>query len=288
MLERWDDLRIFLAVARAGTLAAAADVLKVNASTLHRRISSLEHSLDVVLFDRAPRGYALTTLGAELVAHAEEVEEAVFALRRAAVGHDRSARGHVSVTLPGTMVPIVAEALAGLSEVCPDVRPVLIADDRPLSLGEDADIALRAGSNPPEAAVGRRVARIGWGLYCVKRRRVKPENGSWAVYTDNAGPATAIAWRQSQYPGIDVHFVVNSVGAMVDALRAEAVEFGMLPCYAGDRTAALRRVVGPIAEAEVDLWMLIHADLRRSARVRALLDYLGPKLEGLRPQLAGV
>ncbi len=87
---RWDDLPAFLAVARAGTLAAAASQLGVNASTVHRRIAALEEALGTTLFDRDPRGYALTGVGEALLPLAEQVEEAVLAaqLRR----HDREQR----------------------------------------------------------------------------------------------------------------------------------------------------------------------------------------------------
>ena len=279
----WSDVSVFLAVARAGTLAGAAHRLEVNASTIHRRIAALEASLGSTLFERDPRGYALTSVGEALVPKAEEVEEAILALRRTASGHDRTAQGPVTLTLPETLVDVVAPCLSRVRGICPGLRPVLRVDDRQLDLGVDADVALRPSSDPPPAAVGRIVGTIGWAVYGPKRKR---KSLPWVVYAERSGPRRATAWRRKQHPEPTVALEVTTVGAMHRVLRLGGA-IGLLPAYLGDPDSALERHTAIIPEAATDLWLLVHADLRRSARVRALIDLLVPELEEMRALLSG-
>jgi DNA-binding transcriptional LysR family regulator len=95
---RWDDLEIFLATARAGTLAGAASTLGVNSSTIHRRITDLESQLRTRLFDRSQRGYALTPVGEMLLEHAIAIEEEVLAATRKVSGRDQNLEGDVRVS----------------------------------------------------------------------------------------------------------------------------------------------------------------------------------------------
>ncbi len=279
---RWDDVRVFLAVAREGTLAAAAERLGVNASTVHRRVAALEAVLEAVLFERTPRGYALTHVGEALLPRAEETEEAIFGLRRVATGHDRSARGPVVLTLPETLLEVIAPRLAVIQHRCPGLRPVLRADDRLLDLGVEADVALRPGASPPEEAVGRRVGQIAWAVYS----GVGAASDRWVVYCRDSGPPGAAGWRRRERGDVSVVFEVSSVGAMHRVLGCTGAH-GLLPCYLGDSDPRLQRRSTLIPEARTDLWLLIHADLRRSARVRALVEQLLPELEASRPLLAG-
>lgn len=281
---RWDDLRAFLAVARGGTLAAAANQLAVNASTVHRRMLALEQALSAVLFERSPRGYVLTSVGEALVAEAEEVEEAVLRVRRAATGHDRSAQGPVVLTLPETLLEVIAPRLAAVQHLCPGLRPVLRADDRMLELGSDADMALRPSNTPPEDAIGRKVGRIAWAVYS---STVAPaDKDHWVVYEEGADARGSTGWRRRVHPDVPVLFEVSGVGSMHRVLGCTGSR-GLLPCYLGDSDPRLQRRSPIIAEADTELWLLVHADLRRSARVRALMDLLLPELEAARPLLAG-
>ncbi|MFN3199787.1 MAG: LysR family transcriptional regulator [Bradymonadia bacterium] len=280
---KWDDLRVFLAVARGGTLASAAEVLGVNPSTVHRRIATLEADLEAQLFERDPRGYALTGVGEALLPKAHEVEEAILAVRRTATGHDRTAQGPVSLTLPETLLPIVAPQLAAVREACPGLRPVLVVRDAILTLGAEADVALRPSSTPPPSAVGRKLGRIGWAVYGPAHDENEQE---WVTYTDDAGPVATIHWRRKHHAHVPVLMEVSSVGAMHRVLCCTRAR-GLLPCYLGDPEPKLSRRSEVIPEASVDLWLLIHADLRRSARVRALVDLLTPRLQAAAPLFSG-
>lgn len=280
---RWDDLRVFLAVSRLGTLTAAAAELGMNASTVHRRLAALERSLEAQLFEKGPRGYLLTSAGEALLPRAEGVEEAAFAAVRAVQGHDRDASGEVRLTLTQDLIPLLAPHLVVFRERCPRIRIVLAADDRPLDLGRAADVALRPSTSPPEHAVGRRISALAWCRYAPVD--VATDELPWMIYA-GLGHVRAVRWRRRIHPNVDVAMQVDRVSAMCGLLRCTRGQ-GLLPCYVGDLDPLLRRVGAPIPDAASELWLLIHADLRRAARVRALVDFLVPRLVAQRALLEG-
>jgi DNA-binding transcriptional LysR family regulator len=276
----WDDIALFLAVAREGSLSAAARTLGIHVSTVQRRLGGLEQTLGATLFDRRPDGYALTSVGEAMVPHAERLEADAAALHRAVGGHDRSLSGPVRFTLPASLLGVVAPHLAAFHEAHPGVRPEMLVDARVYDLGRETDVALRPGT-PPERAVGRRVADEAWAVYGpVDAEGELP----WAVFSERA-QLPVVRWRRRTWPDVTPILTVNGVDAMHRVLRCVQAQ-GVLPCYVGDadRRLARRSVLAP---DRVPLWLLVHADLRRSARVRALVDFLHPRLAADRPLIEG-
>ena len=247
---RWDDIRVFLEVARTGTLAGAAASLGVNSSTVLRRVTALEIALGVTLFQRTPRGYTLTPTGEAVVEDAGAADEVMASLRRRATGHDRMARGQVTLTMPETLVSLVAPCLATLRVMCPGLQPVIRAEDRMLDLGREAEVALRPSARPPEDAVGRRLGTIAWAVYGTDAERVLP----WVVYSEEAGPRAARAWRLAHHGDVQPVVSVTSVGAMQRVLRGVEGQ-GLLPCYLGDTDRSLVRRSARVESAATSLWL---------------------------------
>ncbi|HRE90075.1 MAG TPA: LysR family transcriptional regulator [Myxococcota bacterium] len=274
-------MRLFLAVARSGTLTAAAEVLNVSAATLHRRLAAFEEELGAALFERGPRGHQLTHVGAALLPRAEEVEEAVLAANRTVIGHDQQASGDVRIAMPLVMLPLLAPHLAEFSRVVEKVRPILMADDGLLDLGRSTDIALRATTTPLESAVARNLCGLAWGRYASVR--TEGDALPWVQYLDmDSHPA--VQWCARAFPSPRVVMVVGGVASMLAVLGGSGAQ-GLLPCFVGDRDPSLRRIGEPVAENR--LWLLVHADLRRSARVRAVTDFLVPRLLSHQAELEG-
>ncbi len=280
-MERWDDLRLFLAVARTGTLSAAAKALRLSVSTVQRRVIGFEEDLGSVLFQKGPRGYQLTHAGEALLPKAQEAEEAIFAASRTVIGHDQRASGEVRFTAPLATLPLLGGHLADFARVCPNVRPVLLADDGLLDLGRSADVALRAVLKPVETAVGRSISPLAWCRYA--GAQTSGQDVPWVQYLDmDAHPA--VIWRKQKYPSPQTAMSVCGVVSMHAVLASLGAQ-GLLPCFVGDPDPGLRRIGEPVASSS--LWLLIHADLRRSARVRALVDFLVPRLRADRALFEG-
>ena len=271
-MKQWDDLRLFLAVAKSGTLTAAADELNLNVATLHRRLKSFEEGFELSLFEKGPRGYRLTSAGEQLLSHAEEVEESIFAAFRAVVGHDQHPTGEVRITLPQAMVSLMTPHLVAFSEEFENIRVVLLPDDGLLDLERSTDVAFRFTSQPLETAVGRNLADIAWCRYASKNTK-----GTDLPWLHHIGlERNHVILKQQKAISEKEIMQVQGVAGMLTALKNSTAQ-GLLPCFVGDLDPELRRAGEPF-DAKHQLWLLIHADLKRSARVRALLDFVVPRL----------
>lgn len=283
---RWDDLPLFLAVARTGTLTAAGQHLGVNASTVHRRLAALEVSLGTRLFDRSPTGLTATAAGEAMLPLAEQVEQDVMHLARRIAGRDQSPEGRVHLTAPESLLPLLVEPLGAFRARYPRIDLRVSFSDRFFDLARrEADVALRPSPEPPDDALGRRIAAVAWGVYVA---RGCPDAAAlpWACFTDDLSRlAAARLWRE-RHAGEPVLLSVNSVPAMHSVVARSACR-GMLPAFVGDADPRLERLGGLLPEAASALWLLRHPDLRNTARVRALSDLLWEALRPHRPLFEG-
>lgn len=285
---RWDDLRTFLAIARAGSMSAAQRELGVNLSTVYRRLDALEEDIAARLFDRDGAGYSLTPAGREALEHATRVEEEVLALERAVSGHDQHPAGVVTFTLPESLMPLVGPLLLDFRDAFPRVVIQAELGDRMFDLDRlEADVALRPSPNPPESAVGRHVATVAWaGYVAVETAGGDTSQLPWLTYSDALAGLGASRWWQKHHASDPVLLQVSSVPALACLLRHSRGR-GLLPCFVGDLDPELTRFCAPRREWQSELWLLIHADLRRNARVRAFVDFLFPRLQQLGPAFVG-
>lgn len=284
---RWDDVRIFLEVAQTGSLSGAGRSLGLNHSTVYRRLLQLEEDLGVRLFDRDQGTYTLTDAGRQGLARAREADASVLAFRRAVEGRDEVPEGSVRLTAPEALLPLVSPHLATFHAAFPRIDLHVAFSDRFLDLTRnEADVALRPIPRPSEGLVGRRLAAIAWAPYA-PADVPDPEALPWAVYGGNLSDLGASRWWQATHGGHPVFLTVNSVPAMQTVLHHAGCR-GMLPCFTGDPDPRLVRLRPPVEEAASALWLLVHPDLRKTARVRALLDHLWDGLQGSVGLLEGV
>lgn len=275
--ENWEDWRFFLAVARHGSLSGAARHLGVNQSTVHRRIAHLEGAHEAQLFDRMPRGYALSPLGEAVLPAVERLEEEVLSIRRTVSGADASLRGTIRFTTVLELFECVAPALAAFCAQHPGIELDVSTSSRRLRLGRhEADVALRPGLAPTEPdVVGRRLRPSPLGVYAAAS--YLSERGAPTSLAELGGHDAIVVRERSLLEHAKRAVVVDTKMAQAAACRAG---FGLadLPCFLGDRDPALRRLF-VIEPGDVHLWILVHVDLRRAARVRAFVDWLEAALE---------
>ena len=286
---RWDDLRVFLLLARTGTLTAAAEALGVHTSTTHRRLTALEQCLGTRLFDRSPAGLSPTAAGEAMLPLATRVEDDVDALLRAIAGRDQSPRGAVHLTAPEPLLALLVEPLAAFRERYPAIDLQVSFADRFFDLSRrEADVAVRPSPAPPEDAVGRRIGEVAWAVYSNARAAAERDACSlpWAIYGDAMARLSASAWWRDRHGEDAVLLTVNSVSAMHRVAACSPCR-GLLPCFVGDPDPDLVQLEGPIDAPVSGLWLLVHPDLRKAARVRALLDHLWAALGSHRSLFAG-
>lgn len=296
----WDDLRYFLTVARTGTTLAAAKALRVNQTTVARRIAGLEEATGLSLFERRRAGYALTPAGAALVAQAEAVEQAASGFADAAAAQTREAHGVVRLsTVEIYAATLLTPLLGELRAAHPGIRIELDTTEAKRDLGAgEADIALRAGHSPEESGlVGRRIGSDPWTLYC--SRSYVAANGlprSLAALKDHriVGGGGDYVWpmyrRWLQRLGLEeaVVFEHGSATGLLAAVRA-GIGLAVLPAMVAGRDPELVQVVAPPDSDRMELWLLTHERVRHAPRVRAVMEFLGERLQrGARePMLAG-
>lgn len=281
---RWDHVHLFLAVARGGSLSAAARSLRVHHATVHRHLGELEEDLGARLVDRRPDGLVLTPAGEAMLPLAEAMEAQALVLERTLRGADQQPRGEVRLTAPESLLPLLTPALAELRARWPEIEVCGRFTDQALDLARgEADVAVRPTHQPPLDVLGRRVAGVAWAAYRPTAVQVPLP---WVVYGDDLARLPATAWWRARHGEERVEMTVNTVPAAAALIRAGVCR-GLLPCFVGDADPALEREGAPIPEAQSALWVLSPLDLRRTTRVRLVVEQLVETLSAARPLLEG-
>jgi len=293
---QWDDLRVVLAIAEAGTLSGAGRRLGLSHATVFRRLGDIEGRLGVKLFDRGRAGYAPTPAGEAAGAAARRVEREVLDIERRVVGQDLRPSGTVRVTTTDTLLAGLLSAIfRDFDRAHPDIDLEVAVSNQLFSLSRrEADVAVRPAGSPPETLVGRRVGTIALAVYAP--RDLVAEGPAEAANdipgADWIGPDEGMAYRDLERwmaaRGLDprCRCRVDSLFGIF-ALAREGAGLAVLPCYLAEGEARLARLGDPIPELATDLWLLTHPDLRRTARIRAFLDFVAKAMQDRRAVLAG-
>lgn len=283
----WEDFALIRAIAAEGSLSAAARRLKVDHSTAFRRLGALEARLGVRLFERARDGYAPTPAGELAIAGAERLIEEIGALELRLAGEDLRPSGTVRITTTDTLVELLAPLLAACRAAHPEITVELAISNAFLTLTRrDADVAVRPARDAPDHLVGRRVGPIGSAIYA--RPGVlsgDPAVADWIGFDAGLDHLDTARWLRASVPASRIVIRCDTLLGMRSLARA-GLGAALLPCFLGDADPGLERREATGLESAA-LWLLTHPDLRRVARVRAVLDWLGERLGALRGVLAG-
>jgi len=268
----WDGLRIFLALSRTRTLAAAARTLGIDETTVARRLSRLEKEIGAPLVERGASGLSLTAAGEAVRGAAEEMESAALAAERRALGADEQLSGRVRVTAPEILGRyFVLPALQAVHERHPGIAIELISTIARLDVTRrEADVAIRTVRPTEPALIARKVARMALAPY-VRRGRKRPAPLAAVSYAD--GVRLPIRNVEDRIPGGRVALRTNSIATVLEAVRL-GWGAGDLPCFVGDAAPELERAFPGEKPDWLDVWLIVHADVQRTVRVRALVDEL--------------
>lgn len=276
----WSDVRVFLTVQRTGSFTAAAKVLRIDQTTVGRRVAALETMLGSKLFRRGRDGLELTPAGRDIVDTAERMEEAALALGRTVEGRDQSVEGPVRLTTFESMgEAVLAPRVAELHQRHPGLVLDLNTDDRSLSLTRrEADLAVRFGRPDQSDLVVRKVAKIAYAVYAsrdyVARHPVTRDNlpeHPVVTYSDDLPLLPQARWLRDHGGRIVAHS--NNTNIVVTAVSA-GMGLAALGCYVGDQRPDLVRVVEPAELSTRELLLVVHTELQRVPRVRAVVDWV--------------
>ncbi len=280
----WDDIRLFLALAREGTLSSAARSLGLGVATVSRRIDRIEDVIGLPLFLRSQQGYALTDQGAALLPRAERMELAAQEMRVEAA-LQVEIRGKVRLACVETLIePVVVPALAPLLQANPRLEVEVVSSPVAVNLHRhDADLALRLVAPEGGNLLVRRLATMGFGLYG-PADGTRPERH--ITWPDLAGVETLLVWSRAFGADNGSRFSVNSLGALLAAVR-RGIGIGVLPDFLA-RPEGLRLISRSLPDGrrmERPVFLAIHAELAASRRVRAVAEAVADQVTALRRHL---
>jgi DNA-binding transcriptional LysR family regulator len=280
----WDHLRYFLAIADTGSLQGAARKLEVNHSTAFRRMNAFEKAVDTRLFERLPDGYQLTAAGEDLLEHARRIGDEIDQLQLKILGKDFRPSGSIRITAPDNIAyEYLPPYLAEFSARYPDIEFELVVGAQSLDLTRrEADVAIRATQTPPVHLIGRKVVALKWGFFASlpyldeRGRPRRPNNlvGHRLIGADgDLRRIPPFRLMESVLPG-QICMTCSTLNAM-SAMAEAGCGIAVLP---DDQIKAqLVRLFDTDPLFLTEIWVLTHPELRRTERIRLLIEHLVEK-----------
>lgn len=272
----WEDARVFVALARYGSLSAAARALSVAHATISRRLQSLEEALGERLVERRPDGYVLTPAGAQALVAASEMAAGAAKLSRG--GSDDRPRGLVRINAPPSLTQsFLVAPLASLAARHPSLDIDVASDFKIVSLERrETDIALRFGRPNDGDVIAKFLVTLGFGLYASAQWMERLEAGSAPAFVgfDEANASLPeAAWLARHYPRARLALRVNGQFAQATAARTGA-GIAMLPHFIGRQDPGLVPCVLKHAPQSRELWLLTRREGRKDLPTRTVVDFL--------------
>jgi len=277
----WNSLKVFLAIARNGSLSGAANDLTVNHSTIFRRLNTFEETIGGKLFERINNSYELTELGHEMLALAQNIENSFDGIERHIIGKDFQPRGIVKVTAPNNIAHrYLPRYISDFNVQYPEIQIELLVSNQEFNMSNrQADIAVRATPSPPEHLIGRQVATLNWSIYTSKKYGDKfglPCDMEALINHSFIGATGALS-RLPAFIWLDKNFA-NQVITRCNDLTAMSyfVESGQGVAFLPDDQSRpeLIRLFGVQESTPSNLWLLTHPDLRNVQRIKLVMNYL--------------
>jgi len=294
----WRALQDVVTVAETGSLSAAARRLNVSQPTVGRRIEQLEEQLGTLLFNRTARGLILTKVGEGILSHARQMEEGALAIERIATGANQELQGNVRISLIEDLgIQWIPQKLNDFHKEYPQLVIEVNIDNRNVDLlRREADIAIRLARPEQADVICRKVGMLYFGLYAsqsyldehgIPEHRRDLKDHFHVGFDDEMGHTPLIKKLESLFDPVHIRHRSNSHMEMVEATRA-GLGCTAICCFIGDTHPDLQRVLINEIDYAREIWLVTHAEINSSARIRAVFDFLGKALEEDADRLKGV
>jgi len=288
----WDDMRVFLAVARARKIAPAARLVGIDPTTLARRIARLERALGASLFEVSQGERVLSERGQALLGHAERVESATLAAMEEATGKSRILSGQVRLSVAeGFGTWILAPSLASFHARHPGIRLDLITASGFLNPSKrEADMALML-ARPQKGRLS--IRRLGdyrlhlYGSQAYIDRFGVPESPAELPrhtligYVPDFIFSPELDYVNEVHAGLEAHLRATSIN-MQHRMIAEGAGIGILPDFIARRDATLTPLLTKDVEITRSFWLVVHEDLRKLPRIEAVAQWLQDRVDQMK------
>lgn len=288
----WDDTRVFLAIARTGTLSGAAEAMDMGIATISRRLDRLEKSLAVPLFSRHQSGYRLTDDGEAMLERAEALEYAGLAF-----GETAKLQGNIAglvrlATSDNLATHFILPSLKGILDTHPDLRVEVLSGVQSVNLHRrDADLAIRMVKPDAGNLTLKRLGTVGFGVYGAKAyledlgdipADISLSDAQYVGWSESHQHLPAARWVSRMLRGRPCRVEANTLLAQVSAVSA-GLGLGVLPHFMARKNGL--QCVQPDTGADQTLWLVMHSDLAGSRRVRAIADHMIAVFDKYKDQL---
>jgi DNA-binding transcriptional LysR family regulator len=276
-MDRWDDVRFFLGIARESSLSGAARALRVDHATVGRRLTSLEGRLGVRLFNRTPEGFAITSAGQAILSQAEGMEGAALAVERLATGYDTRSAGLVRVaTLEILAHQLVLPAVAKLQQSHAELQVDVLVGLRTLDIARPTDPSL----------ICRKLGEFGVTAYASRAylaARGRPTRGAGlrdhSLINYIVTPSSLGApFHGESLDGARIAMRTTSMFTQIKAV-ADGIGIAELPCCLADEHPQINRLWPNERPTMRTVWLVTHQDLRRAAKIRLLSNAIAEAFE---------
>lgn len=284
MINSWEDLRCFLAVADNGSLSAAARQLKLSQPTMGRRIKALERHMDARLFSPTSGGYILTPLGVQVYEVARQMEQAVLSIERHVSGAEAALAGQVRIaTTECIAVSWLVDQIPGFKRRYPGIEIEIVTGIKLHNLfRRETDIALRVGKPGSEKLVGRRIGEVTFGLYGSERyfaahgQPTRLSELPKQTFVESAGELANLAQAHLLRQAASGAALPIRCDHLLTQLALARTGLGLIamPKYLTGMAPELRRILSDQFETRLDIWTLTHRDLEDAAPVRAVREFI--------------
>jgi len=284
----WNALRDVVAVADTGSLSAAARRLGTSQPTIGRRIEQLEQQLNTLLFNRTSKGLVLTPVGEQILNYAKTMADNANAIERIASGADQRLEGVVRMTMTDQMGNYwLPTKLAEFHNRFPGLRLEVVVENRTLDLFKrEADIAVRFGRPQQLDLVVRKSIDYHYGLYASSAyldKHGRPEslkdlpNHHFISYDETIFSNAALKRLEAMIGENNILQRYTSNSGIISALKQD-LGLSAVGCYFADKEPELERLMPETFDYAFNAWVITHADLYKSARIKAVFDFLIEKL----------
>lgn len=269
----WEDLRFFLAIARAGTISGAAKGLNVDQATVSRRLASLEAGLGIQLFIRLPRESRLTPIGEKILSEAKEIEERFFAVARLSSVAKTPLRSRVAISAPPILARhFFAPAVFDMAQQNPDIQLSIQSEAQFVSLSKmEADLSLRLSPPIEESDIIRKAGLMRFGLYAATHyRNIKnPSGWEFIAYSHSKPDFEHKRWLYGVIGNRKISCEVSDLSNQFEA-ACSGIGVAGLPCFLADNESRLIKLPTEQSMLTLDIWLAKHPDLRDDVQIRKL------------------
>ena len=280
----WNDLNSFLTLSRCLKLKLASKRLKVESTTIARRISRLENKLNTNLFNKSPKGYLLTEKGLELIRYAEKIENEIFGINDNFSKSNPTISGKVRLSVgEGLGVEIISKHLNTFYSKYPEIEIELLADTKSRSLSNrETDILISLSRPTKGRLLAWKLCNYFVKLYGSKKYRKDIEkisdikdlsNHNFVSYVDELIEFPQLNYLKEINKNLNVVFSSNSLRSQLHAIQS-GVGLGLLHSFIAENEKNLVPVLHELINIKREYWIVIHENLYNLQRIKAVAGFI--------------